>query len=143
MDHLAIMNPKWGLIEKILAKEKQIESRWYSTRRAPWNKIATEDLVYFKNAGRKVVLRATVTKVLQFENLNTTTVKKIIRNYGGRGKIALRNKSRSYKLYRNKKYCILIFLKGPQKITPFNIDKTGFGIGTAWITVSKISTIKK
>lgn len=137
------MNPKWGLIKKILVKDKKIESRWYLTRRSPWNQIKKGDVVYFKNAGEKVELQAIVRKVLQFENLNKTIVRKIIHDYGGKGKIALQDKNKSFGLYQNKKYCILIFLTNPQSVIPFAIDKKGFGIATAWIVVPNISSIKK
>lgn len=51
MHHVAIMKPSWKLIPKILSGEKTIESRWYQTRRAPWNGIAAGDVVYFKDSG--------------------------------------------------------------------------------------------
>ena len=47
-----------------------------------------------------------------------------------------------FERFKNKKYCMLIFLKNPIEITPFEIDKTGFGIMSAWITVEDISRIK-
>ena len=34
-------------------------------------------------------------------------------------------------------------LKNPQEIKPFEINKTGFGAMSAWITVDSISRIKK
>ena len=55
MDHVAIMNKSWGLIPKILSGSKTIESRWYKTKRTPWDKIAKGDTVYFKNSGEQVV----------------------------------------------------------------------------------------
>ncbi len=42
-----------------------------------------------------------------------------------------------------KKYCILVFFDNVEKIKPFNIDKTGFGAMTAWITVDRVDRIKK
>ncbi len=143
MDHVAIMNPKWGLIAKILSGEKQIESRWYMSRKAPWDRIHKKDTLYFKNAGQKVTAKATVTKVLQYPFMQPLKVKRIIKDYGGKGKIALTNKRISYDLYKHKKNCILIFLKDPVKIKPFSIDKRGYGIGSAWLVVGDIKEIKR
>ena len=41
-----------------------------------------------------------------------------------------------------KKYCILIFFNSVEKITLFDIDKTGFGAMSAWITIEDIDRIK-
>lgn len=37
---------------------------------------------------------------------------------------------------------LLIFLKNQVKIKPFEIDKIGFGMMSAWITVKNIKQIK-
>ena len=38
---------------------------------------------------------------------------------------------------------MLIFLKSPVEIKPFEISKAGFGAMSAWITVDNILKIKK
>jgi hypothetical protein len=44
---------------------------------------------------------------------------------------------------RMPKYCILLRLTHPKAIEkPFNINKDGFGIGAAWITVPTIQSIR-
>jgi len=140
MDHIAIMNKSWKLIPKIINGQKTIESRWYKSRFSPWNKVSKGDTVYFKNSSESITAKAKVSKVLQFDNLNLTTVRKIINNSGQQ--ICLQN-TNYRKWTPTKKYCILIFLEKPQAINkPFAIDKRGFGIGTAWITINHIETIK-
>ena len=47
-----------------------------------------------------------------------------------------------FDMFKNKKYCMLIFLKNPQKIEPFGIDKSGFGAMSAWISVDNVDRIK-
>ncbi len=37
----------------------------------------------------------------------------------------------------------MMFLKNPQKIEPFEIDKKGFGAMAAWLTVADIEKIKR
>lgn len=73
MDHVAIMSKASGFIDKILSGHKTIESRWYATRRPPWDRVHAGDTVYFKysgGAGERVKVRATVDRVQQFENID-------------------------------------------------------------------------
>ena len=123
MDHLAIMNPQRKLIPKILSGEKAIESRWYMMKVAPWNKISMGDTVYFKDAGKMVTASAVVAKVLQYDNYTDEQLHDILNSYAE----AIAFHSPLHEVYqwaKPKKYCILIFLKHPKKITPFAIDKT-------------------
>jgi len=55
------------------------------------------------------------------------------------GDIDIENKSI---IFKDKKYCLLIFLKNPQKIKPFEINKFGFGAMCSWISVNNINTIR-
>lgn len=141
MEHLAIMKKSWGLTEKILNGEKKIESRWYITKRAPWDNIKKGETVYFKDSGCPVSLKAKVSKVLQFSDLNPSKVKTILNKYGKQDGI---EKEMDYFLnrFKNKKYCILIFIESPKKVKPFSIDKSGFGNMSAWISVRNINKLK-
>ena len=140
MDHVAIMKKEWRLIEKILAGEKTIESRWYKARFAPWGRIRSGDVVYFKNSGEKVTAKAIVSKVLEFGNLGLPEIRKIVEKYGKA--IGLRNKNVE-EWAKGKRYCILVFLKNPQKLKkPFAINKSGFGNAAAWLCVDDIERIK-
>ena len=65
-----------------------------------------------------------------------------IERYGGKGQIALKNTNPVSEGYKNKNYCVLIFLKDSQKIEPFKIDKTGFGTGAAWMCAEDISRVR-
>ena len=132
MDHIAIMNPKLGSIKKILSRQKTIESRWSKYRIAPYGKIKAGDAVCFKYSGQLVTALATVSKVLQFENLNAEIFKHIVDNFGLH--ICLNN-THYDSWYQSKNYVTLIFLKNPKKVTPFQIDKTGFGSGCAWMCI--------
>ncbi len=69
MEHLAIMRKSWGLTQKIISKEKKIESRWYINKYPPWNKIKQGEKVYFKDSGEPVSLKVEVERVMQFENV--------------------------------------------------------------------------
>jgi len=143
MHHVAIMQKSWGMIQQIAYGQKTIESRWYLNRSAPWDKIKTGDTVYFKNSGEPVGLQATVAKVLQFDQLTPEKVRSLLNEYGGRIGIAPEDISRYYEQFKNKRYCLLIFLEDVQKIKPFNINKAGYGAMAAWITAPSIDVIKQ
>ena len=150
MDHVAILRRSQlkkddNLLKQILSGNKTIESRWYVNRVSPWNKIKKGETVYFKESGHPVIAKAQARGVLQFENLNNALANKIIKKYGK--KIAPDLSDREFVKWwfqhNNKRYCILIFLQNPQLISPFNIDKTGFGAPSAWLVTDNINKIKK
>lgn len=143
MQHLAIMRKSWGLTKKILDGSKKIESRWYQTRRKPWDNIKEGEIVYFKDSGELVKLKAEVSKVMQFADLTPNRVKEILDKYGDEDGLDKEKIPEFFERFKDKKYCILIFLKNPQKIEPFEINKSGFGMMSAWITIDNISKIKK
>ncbi len=161
MDHVAIMKKSWGMMGKILSREKKIESRWYKSKRCPWGKIKKGDTIYFKNSGEPVSVKAKVKKVIYLPSppradegvdkvllhrppdLTPQKVKQILNKYGKDDGIGKNEIPEFYKLFKNKKYCLLIFLEKPQKIKPFNINKAGFGNMSAWLTLGNIAKIKR
>ena len=142
MNHLAIMRKSWGLLPKILTGEKVIESRWYKNKYAPYDKIKEGDVVYFKNSGEPVSVKAGVSNVLQFSNLKPEKVKEILDKYGTLDGIGEDEINKYYQMFENKNYCLLVFLKEPESITPFEISKKGFGAMSAWITIEDINSLK-
>lgn len=147
MDHVAILRKaSFGdhILSDIIAGRKTIESRWYVNKVAPWGKIFAGDIVYFKESGHPVAAKAQVSKVLQYDNLDTEKVTEIINTYGKY--IAPNLPEDEFFLWAqnhsDKKYCILIFLENVQQISPFNIDKTGFGSACAWLLVGNIDKLK-
>src|SRR3989338_10224221 len=95
------------LLEKIRSGEKTIESRWYKSRRVPWNKIQKGERIYFKNSGEPVTLTADVEKILQFESLNPEMISAIIDKYGKTPGICLEDLSKSKRTLSEANYCIL------------------------------------
>jgi len=143
MEHIAIMRKSWGLTEKILTGQKKVESRWYSVKYRPWGSIKEGEIVYFKDSGEPVRIKAEVSKVMQFADLTPKRVREILGEYGKNDGIEPEKIPEFFERFRDKKYCILIFLKNPTEIKPFDIDKTGFGAMSAWITIDNIPKIKK
>ena len=127
MEHLAIMRKSWGLLPKILSGKKVIESRWYKNKYSPWDKIQKGDVVYFKNSGEPVSVRAKASDVLRFSSLTSKKVLEILNEYGARDGINKSEIGKYYEMFKDKNYCLLVFLKNPEKIDCFNISKKGFG----------------
>ena len=142
LDHVAIMEKSLGLTRKILSGEKTIESRWYRTKRAPWGRIEAGDTVYFKDSGAPVTVRAEVAKVVQCDGLTPAKVKEILGRYGPEIGIAPDGRPAFYETVKDKRYCLLIFLMNARGVEPFEIDKRGFGVRAAWITVEDVGQIK-
>ena len=136
------MKKSWGLTQKILSGQKKIESRWYKSKYAPWGKIEKNDVVYFKDSGEPVTIKAEVDKVVSFSGLTPKKVSEILNEYGNDDGIEKTKIKDFFELFKNKNYCLLIFLKNPKKIEPFEIDKTGFGMMSAWLSVENIEKIK-
>ena len=143
MEHVAIMKKSWGLTQKIMSGQKQIESRWYNAKYSPWDKIKAGEHVYFKDSGEPVTIKAEVERVVQFAGLTPEKVKEVLYEYGQDDGLGVDKIPEYFGLFRNKKYCILVFLMNPQKIEPFDIDKSGFGAMCAWISIDNIEKIKK
>ena len=99
------------------------------------------DIIFFKNSGDPVTVRSKVKKVLQFNNLTPKKIKHILFKFGRA--LGIEDNEKFFKSIKNKKYCILIFLDNVKFVDPFLIDKTGFGMRGAWISIENISCVKK
>lgn len=142
MEHVAIMKKSWGLLPKIVSGKKTIESRWLMNQSGPWGKVREGEIIYFKDAGEPVTAKATVSHVLELDNLSPERVRDILEFYGEDDGIAEAELPHYEAQFRDKQYCVLIFLEDIQMIEPFHIDKQGFGAQTAWITVPSVQQIK-
>ena len=138
MDHLAILSKEGKFLDKILSGEKSIESRWYKFKKTPYETIAAGDVIYFKESGESVTAKSQVSGVLFFDQLNEEKITKLLQQYGKELGISL-----SYaEKVKGKKFCTLIFLEKVERIEPFEINKKGYGLMAAWITVDRIEKIK-
>lgn len=142
MEHVAIMKKSWGLLPKILNGHKTIESRWLMNQSAPWGKVREGEMIYFKNAGEPVTAKATVSHVLEVDNLSPERINDILDFYGQDDGIEEIELPKFATRFGDKQYCVLIFLENIQAVEPFHIDKQGFGAQTAWLTVPSVHQIR-
>ena len=139
MDHIAILDPKRKLLSLILSGQKTIESRWYKTRRVPYGAIKPGDKIYFKDAGKKVSAVALAEKVLFFNHPTQSELNALLLKYAD----GICLKERNPRKYIQYNYITLVFLKDAKPITPFDIDKTGFGNACAWLCLENVGEIRK
>lgn len=142
MEHVAILAKKRKLLQKIISGEKTIESRWYKSKIAPWGRIHAGEKIYFKESGSPITVKAEVAEVLSFY-LPHTNIPELLETYA---KDICLNTDPFQKLVdwcSQRTYCVLMRLKNVEKIQPFDINKKGFGLMAAWITVPDVHKIKK
>ena len=136
------MRKSWGLTKKILSGEKTVETRWYKNKYKPWGQIGEGDVIYFKDSGEPVTLKAIASGVEQYSNLDETERRRILSKYTqedlGTGEIM----PEISEYIKNKPYCLVVHLKNPQRIEPFDIDKSGYGAMASWLVVDDIEKIK-
>ncbi|MEK7127888.1 MAG: hypothetical protein AAB838_04170, partial [Patescibacteria group bacterium] len=89
-----------------------------------------------------VTVCATVSQVKEFKSLTFKSIKGILEQYGKKDGISPEKIPEFVKLFAGKKYCLLIYLKDPHQIKPFEILKKGFGMMSAWITTEKIASLR-
>lgn len=141
MEHLAILSKQSKLLVKILSGEKTIESRWYKSKVAPWGNIKAGETIYFKESSDPVRAKATIAEVMQYY-LPQTNVSDLLEKYAKQICFTA-PMPELIQWCKERKYCILIRLKNVEPIEPFDINKKGFGLMAAWITVDKIEKISR
>lgn len=62
--------------------------------------------------------------------------------YGDNDGIEKQDIFKYVEMFKDKKYCMIIYLENPEKITAFQINKKGFEVMSAWITVKDITSTK-
>ncbi|MBS1266047.1 MAG: hypothetical protein MAG795_00012 [Candidatus Woesearchaeota archaeon] len=138
LKHIVAMHQSWGLLPKILSGEKTVLTRWYKDnekeyKTKPWDNISKGETIYFHVSGLPVTAKAKVKKIIQLEDITPKSAKEIIEKYYK--ELGLKNPDEFHRDIDGKKYCILVFIEKPEKIKPFYVDKTGYGILADWMVL--------
>ena len=110
---------------------------------APWGKVREGEIIFFKNAGEPITAKATVSHVLELDNLSRERIRDILDFYGEDDGISEAELPQFAERFSDKQYCVLIFLENIEAVEPFHIDKQGFGTQTAWLTVPSVHAIRR
>ncbi len=109
--HLMIVHPRY--IAPILSGTKTLESRLGQDRRAPFGKVNPGDIVYIKPTGKRVIAKAIVRRVDEFEGLTPDDIINLRQSYDDR----IMGGDHYWQTKSNSKYATLI---GFEKITRLN-----------------------
>lgn len=113
--HLMIVHPRY--IAPLLSGTKSLESRLGQDRRAPFGKVSPGDIVYIKPTGQRVVAKAIVHRVDEFEDLNPDDIVNLREVYNDR----IMGGDQYWESKANSKYATLIEFK---KTTMLQDDST-------------------
>lgn len=143
VDHYAVMQGPW--LDYIIHGIKTIESRWTKTRKTPYKMAKAGDTIYFQQAGKKVSLRAGIVKVDCFdrktdEELFLTCFNEQWQNIGF---TTCKEATAFLDDCKDIRYVTFVYLGKPEHIEPFSVNKTGYGVRAAWITIDDINKIKR
>jgi ASC-1-like (ASCH) protein len=143
MVHIAIMKKSWDLTQKILSGEKTIETRWYINKIRPWDQIKEGETIYFKDSGEPITVQAEVAKVEQYSDIDEVKRSIIFDKYSSNdlGISGIEGLVKTHAA--GKRYAIFIHLINPKEVNPFEIDKIGHGIMSAWLCVDDINSVMK
>jgi hypothetical protein len=86
MNHIAFLNPKWGLLPKILSGEKTIESRWYENRISPYKELLEDQnpkkhKIYFKDLGKPITAVCNLKRIEIYDSLTKEKIRRILNKY--------------------------------------------------------------
>lgn len=113
--HLMIVHPRY--IAPLLSGTKSLESRLGQDRRAPFGKVSPGDIVYIKPTGQRVVAKAIVHRVDEFEDLNPDDIVNLREVYNDR----IMGGDQYWESKSNSKYATLI---GFKKVSMLRDDST-------------------
>lgn len=118
VDHLAIFVEPF--LSKVLSREKTVELRFSKKRCPPYYKVKSDDIVYIKKGGGKVLGHFTVDDVLFYAFRDDVECKAILREYASDACLT----DTWVKLKGDSKYATIIFIKDVKKFKePISIQK--------------------
>ncbi|MFK7758688.1 MAG: hypothetical protein AB8C13_01935 [Phycisphaerales bacterium] len=113
--HLMIVHPRY--IAPLLSGVKSLESRLGQDRRAPFGRVNPGDTVYIKPTGKRVVAKAIVRRVDEYEDLTPEDIINLRETYDDR----IMGGDQYWESKSNSKYATLI---GFEKISPLRDEST-------------------
>lgn len=75
-------------------------------------------------------------------DLTPAKVDGLLREYGERDGLRESDLPYYYNLFKDKKYCLLIFIQDVQEVEPFRITKQGYGAMAAWMSVPSVEDLR-
>ena len=126
--HLVIL--KRPYLDAIVSGRKQIESRFWKTRRAPFGMVDVGDTLFLKASSGPVCATAKVGAVKRFEELDAVRLSEIKRRYNNE----IGGSEQYWASKRHCRYGLLVWLKDVRAIPPMRIDKKDW---RAWVVLTE------
>ena len=140
-DHVVYLDAKANEFESLVGKKKSMIIRGATGRKLPYGRVEKGDILYFinNNAEGKVKAKAIVFSVLNSEKMEKDESISLVKK--NQSKLQLTDKQ--FTKWAGKRYIVLIEIKDFKEISPFEIDKYGYGNMDDWLPVGKVSDVKK
>lgn len=140
MDHVVYLDVKEKELSKLINGEKTMIIRGAAGRKLPYGRVHPGEVLWFvENDGSGLVqCCATVKKVINSDKLTEQESQELISEH----QPMLCLSSSQMKRWGGKRYLVLIEVENLKEITPFSIDRSGFGNMDDWLPVEDIESIK-
>ncbi len=141
MDHVVYLDAKAAELENILSGRKTMIIRGAAGRKLPYGRVHAGDTLYLinNNAEGVVKAKATVSSVHDSEKMDEKSSEELVRKNQG----SLQLTDKQFQRWAGKRYLVLISVKDPVEIKPFQIDKSSYSNMDDWLPVGEIGKVRK
>ncbi len=141
MEHVVYLDAREKELDKLLGGEKKMIIRGATGRKLPYGRVYPGEVLWFiENSGNGFVrCCGTVKEVFNSEKLTEQESQNIVSNKQS----MLCLTPNQIKRWGGKRYLVLISVENVQEVTPFAIDRSGYGNMDDWLPVENIEHIKK
>jgi hypothetical protein len=140
MDNVVYVDAMEKELDLILDGDKKMIIRGASGRKLPYGRIFEGDELYFieNNGDNLIKAKATVKSVYNSDKMSyKESINLIVRNQS-----LLKLTNKQFKKFAGKRYLVLIEIKDPEALEPFEIDKSNYSNMDDWFNVEKIDLVK-
>jgi hypothetical protein len=140
MDNVVYLDSKANELDNLATGRKTMIIRGAMGRKLPYGKVHIGDVLFFiENKGDGLIkAKAIVADVFNSEKMTKEESLKLIDNQQDK---LLLNKG-LLKRFGGKRYIVLITVKNFEMLSPFKIDKSGYGNMDDWLPVEEINKVK-
>lgn len=140
MDHVVYLDAQAKELEKLLSGEKSMLIRGAAGRKMPHGRVHAGDILYFinNNGEGKVQARGSVIHTFHSEKLTEVESQVLISDNLPK----LRLTEKQLQRWSGKRFLVLVEVNQVESISPFEIDKSGYGNMDDWLPVDTINSVK-
>lgn len=139
-DHIVYISEKSDVLAKLLDGSKQMLIRDGHDHKPPYRDVRPGDNLYFvpNNASGKVQAKAVVKRVMDTDQKSLTDSHTIIYEH----QAALQLNDAQIWEWAGLECAVLVEVANVQSVTPFKINRSGFGHFDDWLAVDSIDMVR-